>query len=228
MVFFFLAFFATIGIYAAKTAEQRESIAMLSSHLQKFQLEKHMEQLIDGYLRALGENDPQRSAMCCTTIPRSTWTACLPAARPSCGRSPCARTRPGTCWHSCAACLRRAWHAGGRKHRPCAGQPAEPDSDQRGTGAGTCVQVRIQPSPCTVSPSGRCWRWSEDRRISGARRRIRRCRLVTKQGHIPHVLLDGDGREQAQEEGHRVEALLAGSQRGIPQADAKQQHANAQ
>ena len=38
------------------------SIALLGSYLQKFQLEKHMEQLIDGYLRALGENDPQRSA----------------------------------------------------------------------------------------------------------------------------------------------------------------------
>ena len=62
MDFFFLAFFATIGVYAAKTAEQRQRIALLSSHLQKFQLEKHMEQLIDGYLRALGENDPQRSA----------------------------------------------------------------------------------------------------------------------------------------------------------------------
>lgn len=62
MEFFFLAFFATISIYAAKTAEQRQRITLLSSHLQKFQLEKHMEQLIDGYLRALDENDPQRSA----------------------------------------------------------------------------------------------------------------------------------------------------------------------
>ena len=62
MDFFFLAFFATIGVYAAKTAEQRQRIALLGSYLQKFQLEKHMEQLIDGYLRALGENDPQRSA----------------------------------------------------------------------------------------------------------------------------------------------------------------------
>ena len=62
MDFFFLAFFATIGVYAAKTAEQRQRIALLGGYLQKFQLEKHMEQLIDGYLRALGENDPQRSA----------------------------------------------------------------------------------------------------------------------------------------------------------------------
>ncbi len=45
MDFFFLAFFATIGVYAAKTAEQRQRIALLGS-----------------YLRALGENDPQRSA----------------------------------------------------------------------------------------------------------------------------------------------------------------------
>lgn len=54
-------FFIAIGVHAVKTAEQRHRIVLLSSHLQKFQLEKHMEQLISGYLRALGEKDPERS-----------------------------------------------------------------------------------------------------------------------------------------------------------------------
>jgi hypothetical protein len=61
MDFFFLAFFLAVGLYTVKTAEQRQRIALLSSHLQKFQLEKNMEQLISGYLRALGERDPDRS-----------------------------------------------------------------------------------------------------------------------------------------------------------------------
>lgn len=61
MDFFVLAFLVAIGLYVAKTAEQRQRIALLGSHLQKFQLENHMEQVIDGYLRALGESDPQRS-----------------------------------------------------------------------------------------------------------------------------------------------------------------------
>ncbi|MFO1193811.1 MAG: hypothetical protein U1F00_16830 [Rhodoferax sp.] len=62
MEVFVFAFFAGFGLYAAKSAEQRQRIALLGSHLQKFQLERHMEQLIDGYLRALGESDPERSA----------------------------------------------------------------------------------------------------------------------------------------------------------------------
>lgn len=50
-----------LGLYAARTAEQRQRIALLGSHLKRFQLEKLMEQLTSGYLRALGESDPQRS-----------------------------------------------------------------------------------------------------------------------------------------------------------------------
>lgn len=62
MEVFVFAFFAGFGLYAAQSAEQRQRIALLGSHLQKFQLERHMEQLIDGYLRALGESDPERGA----------------------------------------------------------------------------------------------------------------------------------------------------------------------
>lgn len=50
-----------VGAYVMKNVEQRQRIGLLSSYLQKYQLEKLMEQLTGGYLRALGERDPQRS-----------------------------------------------------------------------------------------------------------------------------------------------------------------------
>ncbi|MCU0763704.1 MAG: hypothetical protein MUF76_12260 [Hydrogenophaga sp.] len=56
-----IAFFLAMGLFGANAAEQRQRIALLASHLQKFQLEKLMEQLTSGYLRALGESDPERS-----------------------------------------------------------------------------------------------------------------------------------------------------------------------
>ena len=45
---------------------------------------------------------------------------------------------------------------------------------------------------------------------------------------IPDVLLDRDGREQAEHEGHRVEPLFAQGQRSVPQPDSQQQDAHAQ
>lgn len=52
-----------LGIVAhlIKSAEQRQRIALLSQQLQPYQLEKLIEQLTSGYLRALGESDPERS-----------------------------------------------------------------------------------------------------------------------------------------------------------------------
>ncbi len=50
-----------VGAYVMKNVEQRQRIGLLSSYLHKYQLEKLMEQLTEGYLRALGESDPQRS-----------------------------------------------------------------------------------------------------------------------------------------------------------------------
>ncbi|MEO7548924.1 MAG: hypothetical protein ABIT82_10910, partial [Ramlibacter sp.] len=41
---------------------QGRRIALLGSHLGKYQIEKNMEALTQGYLRALGEDDPQRRA----------------------------------------------------------------------------------------------------------------------------------------------------------------------
>lgn len=42
--------------------EERQRILLLGSHLKKYRIEQRMEQLTDGYLRALGETDPERSA----------------------------------------------------------------------------------------------------------------------------------------------------------------------
>lgn len=50
-----------VGAFVMKNMEQRQRIGLLSGYLQKYQLEKLMEQLTEGYLRALGESDPQRN-----------------------------------------------------------------------------------------------------------------------------------------------------------------------
>jgi hypothetical protein len=58
-----LLFLATLLAFLAwmvKIGEQGRRIALLASHLGKYQIEKHMETLTQGYLRALGEEDPQR------------------------------------------------------------------------------------------------------------------------------------------------------------------------
>lgn len=53
-----LAVFAGIAFLNAR--EQKKRIALLGHHLSQYQIETLMEKLSDGYLRALGEDDPQR------------------------------------------------------------------------------------------------------------------------------------------------------------------------
>lgn len=57
-----IALFLTIAGVLLKTGEQRQRIALLASHLGPFRIEKLMERLNEGYLRALGETDPLRQA----------------------------------------------------------------------------------------------------------------------------------------------------------------------
>lgn len=57
-----LAIAIAVVAYALKTREQRRRIALLGSHLGRYQIERLMEQLTQGYLRALGEDDPERRA----------------------------------------------------------------------------------------------------------------------------------------------------------------------
>ena len=48
------------GFLLLKKSEQRKRIALLGHHLSTYQIEKLMETLATGYLRALGEAEPQR------------------------------------------------------------------------------------------------------------------------------------------------------------------------
>jgi len=60
----FLAFLALVsfGAYLAKTREQQRRIALLGTALGKYQIEQLMENLTEGYLRWLGEDDAERRA----------------------------------------------------------------------------------------------------------------------------------------------------------------------
>jgi hypothetical protein len=61
MDLYLLAMLVAFSAWAIKAQEQRRRISLLGSHLAKYKIEKLMETLTQGYLRALGEDDPQRS-----------------------------------------------------------------------------------------------------------------------------------------------------------------------
>jgi len=60
MEIFIFVMLAGLGANALRLVTQRRRIALLGAYLGKFQIEKHMETLTEGYLRALGEIDPAR------------------------------------------------------------------------------------------------------------------------------------------------------------------------
>ena len=55
-----LALFLSAGTWVLNAKEQRKRIALLGSHLANYQIEKLMEALTEGYLRALGESTDER------------------------------------------------------------------------------------------------------------------------------------------------------------------------
>lgn len=55
-----LALLLTVGLYWLNNRHQRRRMLLLGRHLQPYQIEKLMEALMDGYLRALGESTPER------------------------------------------------------------------------------------------------------------------------------------------------------------------------
>ena len=61
-IFVLLLMVAAFGAYQLKSKTQARRIGLLASHLGRYQVEKLMESLTDGYLRALGEKDPERQA----------------------------------------------------------------------------------------------------------------------------------------------------------------------
>ncbi len=50
------------ALHTFNVRDQRVRIALLGTHLGRYRIEKLMEDLTHGYLRALGETDPQRQA----------------------------------------------------------------------------------------------------------------------------------------------------------------------
>lgn len=48
------------GVHMLNVRQQRRRIALLAKHLSQFQIEKLMENLLEGYLRALGEKEEAR------------------------------------------------------------------------------------------------------------------------------------------------------------------------
>lgn len=57
---FILALLAASAAYILKTKDERRRITLLASHLGNYQIEKLMETLTEGYMRALGEEDANR------------------------------------------------------------------------------------------------------------------------------------------------------------------------
>ena len=51
-----------LGLFALKTKDQNQRIALLGSHLGKYRVEALMKELTEGYSRALGEKDAERQA----------------------------------------------------------------------------------------------------------------------------------------------------------------------
>ncbi len=49
------------GLWMFKRHDEQQRIVLLSGFLRQFRLEERMAQLTDGYLRALGETDPERA-----------------------------------------------------------------------------------------------------------------------------------------------------------------------
>jgi hypothetical protein len=62
MDFLLLATLAAMAFWQLRGMDQRQRIVLLGRHLGQYQIEGHMETLTQGYLRALGEADPERSS----------------------------------------------------------------------------------------------------------------------------------------------------------------------
>ncbi|HBH39007.1 MAG TPA: hypothetical protein DDX06_11590 [Curvibacter sp.] len=56
----FLPLALVVGFQVLKARDQRRRIYLLGGYLSQYQIEKLMENVSDGYLRALGENDEER------------------------------------------------------------------------------------------------------------------------------------------------------------------------
>ena len=62
MDFLTLAIIVTTVLYILKKQEQKQHTQLLAQHLSRFQIEKLMANLMEGYLRVIAEKDEQRRA----------------------------------------------------------------------------------------------------------------------------------------------------------------------
>jgi hypothetical protein len=76
MEIFTLLTLLAVGAYILKSRDQKRRIQLLGSYLGKYQIEKLMESLTDGYLRALGEDDPDRRAQIWNMLDSAEVTLC--------------------------------------------------------------------------------------------------------------------------------------------------------
>ena len=60
MEIFPLVLLMVVGVYFLKKSERHKRIVLLGTHLGSYQIEKLMETLTEGYMRALAEKDPER------------------------------------------------------------------------------------------------------------------------------------------------------------------------
>ena len=70
-----------VAAYLLKTHAQKKRIVLLASHLARYDIEKLMENLTEGYLRCLGEDDPAKTRdVLAQDQPRGAPQALEPAA----------------------------------------------------------------------------------------------------------------------------------------------------
>jgi hypothetical protein len=74
MEFFTLLVLVAIGVFTLKKIDQNRRVALLGTYLGKHQIEKLMETLSDGYLRALGETDAERQVQVWNYLANSETT----------------------------------------------------------------------------------------------------------------------------------------------------------
>ncbi len=72
----FLIILIAVGAFLLNANYQRKRIMLLGSHLVQFQLEKLMEDLTEGYMRALGETDSARQDQIWTLMGNAETKLC--------------------------------------------------------------------------------------------------------------------------------------------------------
>ena len=76
MDIFILLVVLFMGAYLRKARDQKRRIALLGSHLGRHQIEKLLEDITQGYLRALGEPDSQRQEQIWVHLGTAERAAC--------------------------------------------------------------------------------------------------------------------------------------------------------